>query len=236
MSKTGITYYLLASFTLFACQRQAEVDKAATMTVSKDTLIQSQWLHESMPEASHLVTSEKFFLVIKKDTSDFNCLVNKLKENRKYTFQISITSGYSTYAQRLRELQKLVPEINRKYPIDSLQSIFLGRLIYYGDLAIGITQAYHRHYSESTIVSTKHYPSIASFLLKTQLAEDFNKILRPYGVAIQNISVEKIFFADKKELLTLGRVSSPTDSIPEKILDCLIWMEIDRIKAEPSPH
>lgn len=191
---------------------------------SQDTLVRSETLITPIEGSSAALKSERFYLVIKNDTSDFTCLVNTSTESGTYSLNISFYASNISYEERLKELLIILPGISKKYPLDSLRSIYLGRLIYYGDLAISVTEAYNRTYT--SYKKAEDYQAISTFLLKTQLADDFNKLLKPYGLSVQKISPEKIFFADKKELLLLSKVKQNKDSIPDKILDCMLWLGV----------
>ncbi|GCC53455.1 hypothetical protein SanaruYs_36990 [Chryseotalea sanaruensis] len=194
--------------------------------VKQDTLVQSQELTTQLVNSNYLLKTEKYFLLINNDTSDFNCLISKSKEDRSYSMNLSFFAGYSSYAERLKELKLILPSIDQKYSLDSLKSIYLGRLIYYGDLAISVTKSYQEQYDTSKKI--EDYEAISTFLMKTKLADDFNTLLKPYAVSIKKISAEKIFFATKTELLTLNKISYNRDSIPDKILDCMIWIKVGK--------
>ncbi len=201
-----------------------ENDSLVNVTNSPDTLVRSELLITEIAGFSSPLKSEKFYLIIKNDTSDFTCLLNTSKENRTYSLNISFYDSNTSYEDRLRAIRTILPYINKKYRLDSLKSIYLGRLIYYGDLAISVTEAYNREYSSHKKI--EDYQAISTFLLETQLAYDFNELLKPYAVSIQKISPEKIFFADKRELLSLSKVKHNQDSIPDKILDCMLWLKV----------
>jgi hypothetical protein len=206
-----------------SCINKSE-NSSGNVINSHDTLIRSEML--ITPIAGSASNSERFYLVIKNDTSDFTCLINTSTESGTYSLNISFYASNISYEERLKELEIILPHINKKYPLDSLRSIYMGRLIYYGNLAVAITEAYHREYT--SYKNVEDYQAISTFLLKTKLANDFNKILKPYGVSIQKISPEKIFFADKKELLLLSKVTHNQDSISDKILDCMLWLGVSQ--------
>jgi hypothetical protein len=216
--------FLNLLFVSVCCQNRSKHDLVES-AIPQDTLVRSEVLKTKIAGSGLLLTSERFYLIIKNDTSDFTCLLNTSKENGTYSLNLSFFIGNATYDQRLIEFTKMLPYINTRYHLDSLKSIYLGRLIYYGDLAISVTKDYHKKYT--SYKKAEDYEVISTFLLQSQLTDDFNKILKPYAVSIQNISPEKIFFADKEELLTLSKITYPADSIPGKILDCMIWLKVD---------
>lgn len=224
MSLLLFSLFLNLLFVSVCCQNRSKPDLVES-AILQDTLLGSEVLKTKIAGSGLILTSERFYLIIKNDTSDFTCLLNKSKENGTYSLNLSFFIGNATYEQRLSEFVKMLPYINAKYPMDSLKSIYLGRLIYYGDLAISVTKAYHKKYA--SYKKEEDYEAISTFLLQTKLRDDFNKILKPYAVSIQKISPEKIFFADKEELLTLSKITYPADSIPGKILDCMIWLKVD---------
>lgn len=217
--------FLNLLFVSVCCQNRSKHDLVES-AISQDTLVGSEVLKTKIAGSGLLLTSERFYLVIKNDTSDFTCLINTSTESGTYSLNISFYASNISYEERLKELLIILPHINEKYPLDSLKSIYMGRLIYYGDLAVAVTEDYHREYT--SYKNAEDYQAISTFLLKTKLAEDFNKLLKPYAISIKKISPEKIFFADKKELLLLSKVTHNQDSIPDKILDCMLWLGVSQ--------
>jgi hypothetical protein len=223
------SYYsllLLILFLSFISCSKSNNNSAKKPIVQQDTIVGIQELTTKITSSNYLHKSVRFFLLINNDTSDFSCLINKNREDGTYSMNLSFYGVHSSYDERLKELETILPVINERYSLDSLKSIYMGRLIYYGDLAISVTKAYHEHYDSGK--KSENDEAISSFLMKTRLANDFDKLLKPYAISLKQISSEKIFFADKTELLTLSKVTNKADSIPEKILDCMIWLKIDK--------
>jgi hypothetical protein len=54
-----------------------------------------------------------------------------------------------------------------------------------------------------------------------------NKLLKPYSKSVSRVGIEKVFFTDKDELLRYNTISGDTTAIPEKILDFMIWINIE---------
>lgn len=227
ISKNWSAFFTVVSILLCisSCRNKSE-NSSDNALASQDTLIISEALITPIGGSNSALKSEKFYLVIKNDTSDFTCLINTSTESGTYSINISFHANNISYEERLNELLIILPHINNKYPLDSLRSIYLGRLIYYGDLAVSVTEAYNRAYT--SYKKAEDHQAISTFLLETRLADDFNKLLKPYALSIQKISPEKIFFADKKELLLLSKVKHNQDSIPDKILDCMLWLNAER--------
>lgn len=203
---------------LLSCKQNSKLSD--TVSVVPDTVVRSEEFSTQIAGSNYLIKSERFFLIIKNDTSDFSCLINQSKEDGSYTMNLSFYAGHANYFDRLREFSKMLLPISQKYNLDSLKSIYLGRLIYYGDLAVSITGSYQNKYDLGKKI--EDYQGISTFLMNTQLAHDFDTILKPYSVSIKKISAEKIFFADKAELLSLSKITANPDSIPDKILDCMV--------------
>ncbi len=131
------------------------------------------------------------------------------------------------YYQRLSELELILPVAASEYNIDSLKSIFFGRLVLSGDLAILVTQEYKRKFGDRKYIATKDYHQISEFILKeSTFVKDLNRILEPYSKQVSGIDIEKVFFTSKDVLLKYSKVSKDTTLIPEKVIDFMLWVNI----------
>jgi len=61
--------------------------------------------------------------------------------------------------------------------------------------------------------------------LESKLAVDFNSLFAPYSKSVENVIIEKAFFAQRDELLKYSHVAGDTTKIPGKVLDCITWIK-----------
>jgi hypothetical protein len=128
----------------------------------------------------------------------------------------------------MEELSAILPEAAKEYNFDSLQSMFLGRLVYNGDIAVEVTKQYKEKLGANEKITTADYKTIAQFLASSTLAADFNQLFKPYGITVSGVSIEKVFFTTKKELYRVCTIETDSLSVPDKILDCITWIQLKR--------
>jgi len=124
----------------------------------------------------------------------------------------------------MRELKQIIREASKDYNLDSLSGIFIGRLFLTGDLAIKVTNEYKQIFGENYDIGTQEYDEIGEFLLKSQLAREFNEILKPHSLTVKKISIEKVFFTTRDELLKRNVIITDSLQVPDRILDCITWI------------
>lgn len=83
--------------------------------------------------------AESYFLILNKGTSDFQPIFTESKERNRVGLNLRYEKKSRSYKQRLAELKKILPVAAKDFHLDSLRSIFVGRLISSGDLAINVT-------------------------------------------------------------------------------------------------
>ncbi|MBI2259131.1 MAG: hypothetical protein HYU67_09570 [Flavobacteriia bacterium] len=123
-------------------------------------------------------------------------------------------------------LSKIIPEIKKSYTLDSLKSIYLGRLISNGDLAIQVTKQYRKRFGKSNVIAK--YSTVFDFFLTSQIAIDFNRLLNPYELKVKKITAEKIFFGSQSECKRYSIIESDSTQMPLKILDGMVYINVSK--------
>jgi hypothetical protein len=139
-----------------------------------------------------------------------------------------------TFSEQLAELAKLLPKAKKEFDFDSLTGISAGLLFEMGDMDIQVTK-------EVLAASQNNYNftarQAAKYLMKTQLAKDFNTLLKPYNLSIASFGTpEQAYFNEKKYLIsrssgkiTGSKLETPINKIPEKLFDCDVAMKLKKV-------
>lgn len=195
-----------------------------------DTLVLSKNVIENIAGSTFLKKAIAYFVVAGPDTSDFQVVFSKEKENGSIGISIKydqMNRKGKSFDQRMKELKLILPEAETAFNFDSLQNISIGRLVSTGDLAIRISKQYAEKFGNN--FATDDYGVISNFLLESALAEEFDLLFKPYHRVVSHISIEKVFFTSKKELFLASLIEADTTQIPGKILDCITWLGLERL-------
>jgi hypothetical protein len=166
-----------------------------------------------------------YFLINGKDTMNFMPVFMEAKDDGTISINIRFSDSL-TYDSQLEALNQILPTASKDFNFDSLTSASLGRLISSGDLAIDISK---KILEDPTINKNKlDYQKVSVFLTKSKLAEDLNNLFQPYKIAVEGVSIEKVFFTNKKDLLSQSKIETRESEIPEEILDCQLWVKFKK--------
>jgi hypothetical protein len=215
-------FLFISSFFLYSCSGtentssinstdSSSIDSLSTATIK----VRSKVITNELAGSNYRKRAMLYFVIHGKDTSDFKCYVTESLAG-KVGLELRF-SPFMTYRQQTYELQELLSEASKAFRFDSLQTIFLGRFISTGDLAIYVSKYYK-----------PDGKPVSEFLADPRwaLAADFNIFLRKYSRAVSSVSVEKMFLVDKEIIYSMSKIESDTMQIPNKIVDGLIWMKI----------
>ena len=196
-----------------------------------DTLNAGRTITIELAGSSFRKRAIEYFVVVKNETSHFALVFAESKETGALNIDLNLpyTNKTETWAQRLSEMKLILPTASKEFDFVLLSSLSVGRLILTGDLAIKITEQYKTRFGENKKITTADYGKISEFLLETNLATDINELFEPYSITVDKINIEKAFFTTKDELLKNSSLVKDTSEIPDKILDCIIWV---RFKSE----
>jgi hypothetical protein len=224
-----ILILLLAIF-MIACQGNKRDDDQSEHSETKpqnDTVVGTKIITDEVAGGAYRKRAKGYFLVINSnDTSMFRCIVTESNEG---AVGIDLHLPYRktlTHRDRIIELQKLLPAAARDFNFDSLKSLSLGRLILSGDLAVDVTEQFMESGHDEQLPDYE----VASFLIKeSPLQDDFNRLFAPYSIQVDRVSLEKLFYTTKKELLNLNVLEKDTATIPSRIVDCIIWVRLKKV-------
>jgi hypothetical protein len=223
-------YHLIFSSALvilFSFDKIKSVNKSTYKAENKnDTIIASKKLNNELSGGNYRVGGTIYFPVINGDTIEFNCYLSESK-NGKLTLDYRKDKYLCSHRDNLRFLELMLVEISKKYKLDSLKSIYLGRLITHGDLAIKVTKQYQSLFGNNYNIGK--YQPIFNFFMNSEIANNFNQLLKPYYLKVDKISAEKIFFAYKSECLRYSKIEIDSSIIPDRILDGMTYITIKSI-------
>lgn len=220
--------FLVILILIISCSahNRKQTGKAVSELNSKDTLILQKNVTGEIAGSAYSKKAISYVTVLNNDTSGFSPVFIESNENGAVSIDLNLpyTNKTESWAQRLRELKLILPESAKEFNLGSLNSISVGRLILTGDLSIEITEKYKIRFGENVRIKTSDYGKISNFLLETQLTDDMNELFKPYSVSVAKITIEKAFFTTKNELLNNSSVERDPSEIPDKILDCIVWI------------
>ena len=224
------TFGILA-IVLLACndyQQKSYSKNEPLNSVTFDTVIGSKNITDEIAGSSYRKRATGYFLIIGKDTSDYTCIFSETKEKGSVIVDLNIPylKASMTYRQRLHEIKSILTRAEKEYNFDSITSISLGRLILNGDLAIDVTNNYYQKFGTNSKLES--YSNVRKFLKESKLGADMNDLFKPYSILVDEVSIEKLFFTSRKELLWASKIETDTLSIPDKILDCIVWIRLTR--------
>ena len=196
------------------------------LTDSNDTLIGTKVITDEIPGGTFRKRAKSYFLVIKNDTSAFKPIFTESVDGNSIGIHMNFQyfKRNITYRQLRVQLKKLMPEAAKEFNLDSLRSIFFGRLVLGGDLAIEMTKEYKQQFGQTDSIAD--HDQICMFLLKSRFASDLNQLFKPYSIYVKAFHPEKVWFTDKSDLYTFGNVESDSVSAPKRIFDCLMYIEL----------
>lgn len=221
---------LAIAFTISCIHKQDKPGENHNSTTRKvDTAIASQNVIQDIAGSAYLKRATAYFVITGSDTSDFKVVFAEEKENGLIGISIhydQIKRKGKSFSNRMEELKLILPVAQTEYNFDSLRNISVGRLVSTGDLAVTISREYNEKFKGS--YTTENYKQISGFLLESALADEFNNIFKPYQLNVSHISIEKAFFTSKKELYWASKIETDSTEIPDKILDCITWIRLEK--------
>ncbi len=221
MNINQIIFFVLI-FQAFLCSSQniKQFDQNITIE-NNDTLVSKILLFENEdPET-------EYFVVTKTDTSDFIVVFSQDENNGKIDIIVQYDLLYKNgklYKSKIKEFEKILNYAKNDFNYDSLSTLVLGRLITTGDLAIDITKEFIHKYGNK--FENTDYKYVPDFLLESKLAKDINKLFEPYSIQVSDIIIEKLGFIPSEFISSSSIIETPKNKIPEKIIDCMIWIEL----------
>jgi len=210
-------------------KQKIEIENEIKIDNISDTIIGKKNVINEIAGSAYRKRATEYFVVVKKDTSGFRPIFTESKENGRIAISQNLpySNETETYFQRLSELKLILPKAEKEFNFDSLSSMSIGRLILTGDLAIIITEEYKNKFGENEKIVTADYNEISDFLLESRLTKDLNELFEAYSKSVEKINIEKAFFTKRDQLLKFSSVSKDTMDVPNKILDCIIWVEFN---------
>ena len=211
-----------------ACSQNGQTER---VKVTNDTVVGSKLIKDEIAGSSYRNKSIGYFVVINKDTSDFTCILIAFKENGKVGLDLNIPylKNTVTHKQRFKELKLILTKASKDFNFDSLNYIRFGRLVQSGDLAIEITEEYkQKHKSFKNLFI--NYNKFEKFLVTSKLGRDIESVFKPYSIAVESVSIEKLFLTTRKDLYWASAVETNSTEVPDKILDCMTVVGLKKKK------
>jgi len=206
------------------CQTIEHDEKTPSLNVIDTLVLKKIITHQNKHDIEYSVITEN-------DTSDFTIVFSKNEYFGKITIIAQhdlLYNGEKLYKSKLKEFETILHRAEKDIDFDSLSTIVIGRLVTTGDLAIAVTNEFIDKYGNRFEKTDYNY--VPEFLLESKLAKDINKLFRPYSLQIDNISIEKLGFIPSEYITSSSIIETPRSEIPEKIIDCMIWIDLKKFK------
>ena len=218
--------FLLTLIISCSIKNRNQTGKDEQVLNRQDTLVLQKIVTNEIAGSAYSKKAIEYSLVVKNDTLDFKPVFVESNEDGMVSIYLNLpyANKTQTYSQRTEVLKLILGKASEEFNFDSLSRLSVGRLILTGDLAIEITEQYKSRYDINENITTSDYNKISVFLLESRLTTDLNKLFHPYSKSVEKINIEKAFFTTKNDLLKNSKVEKDTSEIPDRILDCIVWV------------
>jgi hypothetical protein len=123
-----------------------------------------------------------------------------------------------TFEAHLQHQQNMLHEVAKDFDLQRTTSIFLGRLVYTGDLALRVS----KQLEEANWDGNRK--ELQTLLEKSAVVKAYQEMLTPFGMNIKGVSFEKVMHMDKESLLNFATITVPDSEQPEQVVDCMLWL------------
>jgi hypothetical protein len=214
---------LLAVLAIFFC---CGVKVNYCEATSSDTTIVSRSITNEIPGSALRKRAKQYYFITGKDTSSLQFYMIESNDGN-VDIDIAdhrISHENISYRELLTELKAILPMASKDFNFKVLHSIFLGRLVQKGDIAVQISNQYsHEIGSASKKID---YTKTVKFLIHSKLSSDLNIAFKIYNLSVHDVSIEHPFFTTKNELYYQNIIETPSNEVPKKIFDCMAWVEL----------
>ena len=222
MNIRQIFFLLILSIQLGCKEKKSDHVSNANAKQSSDTLVGHKIITDEIPGSSYRKRAIGYFVITNADTSDLMFVFSEGKVGGKVTLYFRQNEKVDmTYRQKLTELNKILPDVADEFNLDSLSSIYIGRLVSNGDIAIDVTEDFL-----GSGISPRDSRSFTTFMKESKLAKDLDQVFINYDLQVHEFALEKFHFTSKETLLWASKVERDSTSIPDKIIDCLTWISM----------
>jgi len=191
---------------------------------SQDTEVISKPITDEIAGSAYRKRAIGYSVVMNGDTSVFQAVFMEAKDGGKVNIESRFDKN-KTYEQHYHELSRILPVAAKDFNMDSLNSIYIGRLISAGDMAIEVSNEWVDKNGPYYDVNNR---KAAEFLMGTKLASDINKLFEKYAIELDHFSVEKVFFTGRKDVYGQSVITSDSAKVPSRILDCMTWIGLKK--------
>lgn len=216
------------SILLFSCNGNINDNSSEKSTNKTDTIIKSKTI--PLEFSGSMKKATNYFEVIKGENSEYSCDIYERADNGEISVRLVIpnTKNSVDYKTRMDFLKRTLLVASTEFNLNSLSYIDIGNLADNDYLAIEVSIQYKRKFGNLNKIES--YQSVSEFLKESQLGIDINKLLEPYKVSVLTVSPEKIMFWKTKDVI---RNISKTQDIPDKILDCMMAIKLEKKNNYP---
>ncbi len=164
-----------------------------------------------------------YFPVVRKDTIGFEVIFTNVTDGSRIAeIHFKNTLPYST---QYRFLELIFRKASEEASFFRLGFIDINTLPETGDLAIAVTRQLLQE-NEDLEEQLKDYENVSDLLMGTKITSDFNALLQPYRMKVNEYDLEKVFLMDRKYLSEEVELETPSGEIPDKVLEAIVWIKV----------
>lgn len=209
---------------LASCQSK---DQNNSNYIEPEYIVGKKHITDEIAGSAYRDSAISYFIVSHMDTSTFSPIFIRYKNNNQLSLNLNLPyfGDHLTYRQMLAELKIILESASKDFNFQYLSGITIGRLVLTGDLAVEITNDFLRK-SANEKIKLDENEKVKLFLMESKLTSDFNELLAPYSLSIDDLDIEKVILTTRDELERLSNLESDISIIPDKILDCSIGLKL----------
>ena len=228
-----IKIFFLLALLLISCNNKPQSSATGPTAINKakvDTIVGSRIIMEEIAGSEYRKRAIGYFVITGKDTSDYTCIFTQSKDRGEVGIVLNIPYMKTAmpYSKRLEELKIILGKAENDFNFDSLRFIGFGRLILSGDLAVDITKQYQQKFGTKNKLES--YSTVQKFLMESKLVTDLKVLFRPYSITVDKIYCEKLFFTTREDLYWASKIETDTMYVPEKIIDCILSVQLKKVE------
>lgn len=225
----------------------SQIENRTTVKEKFDTIVVSKIIPAEISGLNYI--EKEYFIVIKKDTSSFSCIIskNKIKGNismryyynpngktpNSFSFEDSAAIIESRsekrkqyyipkYKEQIKELKIILEHIVKDFDLSKLNS-FRMSMQSFRSFTQSITKQYISLYGEK--FGNESNKKVVDLIKKSELVVDLNRILLPYSVKINKIFLDGLAYYSPEGTI-LNENETLTGVASKKIIDGLVIFSI----------
>lgn len=215
---------------LYACKekkpgKEIKKENPEEQTIQQEAKNDTIIIKRKTENARELV----YFPVVRKDTIGFEVIFTDVTDgSRVAEIHFQNTLSYNT---QYRFLELIFGKASEEVSFSRLGFIDINTLPETGDLAIAVTRQLLQE-NENLEEQLKDYEKVSDLLMGTKITSDFNALLQPYQMKVNEYDLEKVFLMNRTHLSKEAKLETRPEEIPDKVLEAIVWIKVVQTKEK----